>query len=246
MVHILLKPGLENFEHYFTSQTAYMIAKDFKNKCSSKQNRNHSAFYDQPQKSHSITSTVPVGWCYNKTPLSFKDRGLESISWWRSGQVLKEHVSWKLLLQASLENSHIQLSITMTFYPDTIPHQVLAAWVSGFHALSHCLLVSTDEHCLSHAMIIAVRSPSVWLFAAMDCSPPGSSVHGIIQARILEWVAISYFRGSSWPMNWTYAFCISCMHNASLTSLCGDGQRNRRELLTMALSSATWEAMIIK
>ena len=31
----------------------------------------------------------------------------------------------------------------------------------------------------------------------MDCSPPGSSVHGIFQARILEWVAISYFRGSS-------------------------------------------------
>ena len=31
----------------------------------------------------------------------------------------------------------------------------------------------------------------------MDCSPPGSSVHGILQARILEWVAISYSRGSS-------------------------------------------------
>ena len=31
----------------------------------------------------------------------------------------------------------------------------------------------------------------------MDCSPPGSSVHGISQARILEWVGISYFRGSS-------------------------------------------------
>ena len=30
----------------------------------------------------------------------------------------------------------------------------------------------------------------------MDCSPPGSSVHGILQARILEWVAISYSRGS--------------------------------------------------
>ena len=30
-----------------------------------------------------------------------------------------------------------------------------------------------------------------------DCSPPGSSVHGILQARILEWVAISYSRGSS-------------------------------------------------
>ena len=31
----------------------------------------------------------------------------------------------------------------------------------------------------------------------MDCSPPGSSIHGIFQARILEWVAISFFRRSS-------------------------------------------------
>ena len=31
----------------------------------------------------------------------------------------------------------------------------------------------------------------------MDCSPPGSSVHGILQARILEWVAIPFSRGSS-------------------------------------------------
>jgi len=31
----------------------------------------------------------------------------------------------------------------------------------------------------------------------VDCSPPGSSVHGILQARILEWVAISFYRGSS-------------------------------------------------
>ena len=33
----------------------------------------------------------------------------------------------------------------------------------------------------------------------MDCSPPGSSVHGIFQARILEWFAIPFSRGSSWP-----------------------------------------------
>ena len=33
----------------------------------------------------------------------------------------------------------------------------------------------------------------------VDCSPPGSSVHGILQARILEWVAISFSRGSSDP-----------------------------------------------
>ena len=37
----------------------------------------------------------------------------------------------------------------------------------------------------------------------VDCSPPGSSVHGILQARILEWVAISFSRGSYRPRDWT-------------------------------------------
>ena len=37
----------------------------------------------------------------------------------------------------------------------------------------------------------------------VDCSLPGSSVHGILQARILEWVAISFSRGSSQPRDWT-------------------------------------------
>ena len=42
----------------------------------------------------------------------------------------------------------------------------------------------------------------------MGCSPPGSSVHGILQARILEWIAISSFRGSSQPRDQTHIFCI--------------------------------------
>ena len=45
--------------------------------------------------------------------------------------------------------------------------------------------------------LIAQSCPS--LRDPMDCSPPGSSVHGILQARILGWVAISFFRGSSRP-----------------------------------------------
>ena len=67
-----------------------------------------------------------------------------------------------------------------------------------------------------HMNIIA--SPNVWVLKKchvlvtqlcltlcnpMDCSPPGSSVHGILQARILEWVAIRFFRGSSWPRDRT-------------------------------------------
>ena len=41
------------------------------------------------------------------------------------------------------------------------------------------------------------------LCGPMDCSLPGSSVHGIFQARILEWVAISFSRGSSQTRDWT-------------------------------------------
>ena len=41
----------------------------------------------------------------------------------------------------------------------------------------------------------------------MDCSPPGSSVHGILQVRILEWVAFSFSGGSSWPGDQTHASC---------------------------------------
>ena len=42
----------------------------------------------------------------------------------------------------------------------------------------------------------------------MDCSPPGSSVHGILQARIPDWVAISFSWGSSQPRVQTWVFCI--------------------------------------
>ena len=43
----------------------------------------------------------------------------------------------------------------------------------------------------------------------MDCSPPGSSAHGISQARILEWVAIFFSRGSSQPRDRTRVSCIA-------------------------------------
>ena len=42
-----------------------------------------------------------------------------------------------------------------------------------------------------------------WLCDPLDCSPPGFSVHGILQARILEWVAIPFSKGSSPPRDQT-------------------------------------------
>ena len=43
----------------------------------------------------------------------------------------------------------------------------------------------------------------------MDCNPPGSSVDGISQARILEWVVILFSRGSSWPRAQTHVSCLA-------------------------------------
>ena len=52
----------------------------------------------------------------------------------------------------------------------------------------------------------------------MDYSLPGSSVHGILKARILEWVVISFSRGSSQPRDWTCISCISALAGRFLTS----------------------------
>ena len=50
-------------------------------------------------------------------------------------------------------------------------------------------------------MKVTQLCPTLW--DPMDCSPPGSSVHGILQARVLEWVAVLFSRGSSQPKDWT-------------------------------------------
>ena len=52
-------------------------------------------------------------------------------------------------------------------------------------------------------MMCAVFWIAVWLCNSMNCSPAGFSIHGSVQARILEWVVIPFPRGSSQPREWT-------------------------------------------
>ena len=61
-------------------------------------------------------------------------------------------------------------------------------------------------YCFCCCYLVAKSCPS--LCYPMDCSPTGSSVHGILQVRILEWVAISFSRGSSRSEDWTHVSCI--------------------------------------
>ena len=62
--------------------------------------------------------------------------------------------------------------------------------------LTFCISQILSKHTLS-CVFIAQLYPTLW--DALGCNPPGSSVHGILQERVLEWVAIPYSRGSSQP-----------------------------------------------
>ena len=54
----------------------------------------------------------------------------------------------------------------------------------------------------------------------MDCSPPGSSIYRLFQANILEWVAIPFSRGSSWPRDWTQVSWIAGSLDGKKAILC--------------------------
>ena len=58
-------------------------------------------------------------------------------------------------------------------------------------------------------MKVLVAQSCLTLCSTMDCSLPGSSVHGLLQAKILEWLAIPFSRASFWPRDQTWVSCIA-------------------------------------
>ena len=80
----------------------------------------------------------------------------------------------------------------------------------------NCLITVSDQKdayfCFIYSWYVFMCLVAQWcptLCDPMDCSLPGCSVHGISQARILEWVAIPFSRGSSWPRDQTQVSCIA-------------------------------------
>ena len=73
-------------------------------------------------------------------------------------------------------------------------------WVSFMHFFWASIIVT--QRMLSRSVVST-------LYDTMDCSPPGSSVLEILQAEILEWVSISFSRGSSWSRDWTQVSCLA-------------------------------------
>ena len=74
-----------------------------------------------------------------------------------------------------------------------------------------------------------------------DCSPPGSSIHGIFQAEVLEWVATSSSSGSSWPRNRT---CVSRVVGRRFYHLSHQGSPIIHLVRTKKLQPLRWETWI--
>ena len=82
---------------------------------------------------------------------------------------------------------------------DTTEHLSLTSLESGKMLLS--------ERTVIMSVLVSQSCPT--LFNPVDCRPPGSSVHGILQRGILEWVAIAFSRGSSRLREGTTVSCIA-------------------------------------
>ena len=105
------------------------------------------------------------------------------------------------------------LSIRIQYFQFSIMQKYLLtqnACIYIYMAESFCFSPETDTTLLiGSCMRAKLLQLCLTLCDPMDYSPPGFSVHGIFQARILEWVAMLSSRGSSWTRDWTHIFCIS-------------------------------------
>ena len=80
----------------------------------------------------------------------------------------------------------------------------------GLHGALGCpYTLPTILQILGHSEKVKVAQSGPTLCDPMDCSLPGSSVHGILQKGILEWVAIPFSRGSSQPRDGTEVWHIT-------------------------------------
>ena len=102
--------------------------------------------------------------------------------------------------------------IHLSSWPRAFPHghAAPASWRSAPDEVAGLRAFSSRAHCESEKVQVLVTQSCLTPCQPMDCSPPGSSVHGISQARILEWVVILlFFRGYSRPRDQTWVSCIA-------------------------------------
>ena len=137
-------------------------------------------------------------------PLDFQYQAIQELLWsnalfkiCRKKASQKEKI-WSLLKVVTIwqEKEDLRKSNHKTFIQKKWQQKVSKKVVIKLLSSTHCCYCLVAKSCLT-------------LCHPVECSLPGSSAHRILQARILEWVAISFFRGSSWPRNQTLITCLA-------------------------------------
>ena len=99
----------------------------------------------------------------------------------------------------------IQVQLQIPLLPGSLPSS--PTW-NYTYLFSYLFLPGLAAHmCILKKVSVPQLCPT--LCNPMDCSLPGSSVHGILQAGILEWIAMPSSRESSQPKDWTWVSCIA-------------------------------------
>ena len=136
-------------------------------------------------------------------------QGLPQLNEIYSFPVLENFVSfcnWNTVIFRTVWLGHlIDFSLTVS-----VNRSTSACFAYTYTHIAHLIVPIPASDCpaalvFSHVRRFATCSPLA------SCGPPGSSVHGILQERILEWVTISSHRGSSWPRDRTCFSCVSCI-----------------------------------
>ena len=113
-----------------------------------------------------------------------------------------------MIIMCLIKNNMINLSVLIQ--GNFVRYIIKGKYILNFTYSSKTLLntysravATLDPDCMCTQLCLTLCDP-------MDCRPPGSSVHVISQARILEWIAISSSGWSSWPRDRICISCVSC------------------------------------
>ena len=119
----------------------------------------------------------------------------------RDGCTLHVGGMWIVWLRRQILKGDCSVSHSTCFSRDS----ALSFWEVDYYVL----LKVCGSLWLSWSVKVLVTQSCLTLCDPMDSSPPGSSVHRILQARIQKWVAIPFSRGSSQPRDWTWVYSIA-------------------------------------